>query len=162
MLNSKLSRSPFKPLGWVLRCLLVCAAWQGPIPYAHSHCSLAGVHGHHSCLSMEHLHHHATVGTDADAHSAWHLHVSLPVRKGTERSDLQHEQEVPLLNFESSQSLTDPLVRSAQLISWHSAPAPQTYREFIIPPDVCIARTHFFDSFAPTLPLPLRFSVIRS
>lgn len=161
MLNFKLSRSPFKPLGWVLRCLLVCAAWQGPVPYAHSHCSLVGSRDRQFSSSMEHLHHRATVGTDADAHSGWHLHVSLPVRKGTAPSDLQHEQEVPLLNFESSQSLTDPLVRSAQLISWLSAPAQQTCRATIAP-DVCIARTHFFDSFAPTLPLPLRFSILRS
>lgn len=63
----------------ILRCLLVTAAWQAPLPFLHCHGTLATSTVAGSPWLAEHLRtHHA----DVDPHSphlfGWHLHFGVP------------------------------------------------------------------------------------
>lgn len=152
----------FCRISWVLRFLLVFVAWQGPIPYVHCHGTLANSSDQHSSWLTEHLHHHASVGTDASVNFGWHLHTSVPGSESDDSHEPKHKQDLPFLKFGATDALTDTVSRCSGSSDWAFNLAQPRCSELVVVKTLDRLHTHFFDSFAPTLPLPLRFSILRS
>lgn len=142
----------------MLRCLLLLAVWQGPIPWCHCHGTVD-----HLALSPglpEHLRsHHA--GHDPYGNGRWHLHFILPDTGGQTPGEHSEDryQQLPMI------SALD--VSSAELESpWDGSPAAEVLLELSAVPsaairDAGLSTAHFYDGFAPDLALPMRFCVAR-
>ncbi len=139
----------------VLRMCVVVAAWQGPIPWFHSHSSLAQA-GDDLWL-IEHLqaHHAAMPGCD-HGWLGWHFHCDFPGSCGDDAQSPSDDARPTLpspavvecvvtsLAWESATQGLDTLNRG------HDGPLSG-----LLPAGM--RHPHFFDAFAPTLALPLRF-----
>lgn len=141
-------------LSHLLRLVLVLAVWTGPVPYCHCHGTLNDA----SAQSFDWLGRHlqAYHGTDdlfAEIDFGWHLHLPDPVEEDT-------DQQEWLSCWDSSKTISSTgqvcLGGHGYAVAIRSAYSPT----FGAMTAVGNSRS-FFSSFAPTLPLPLRFGVIR-
>lgn len=139
---------------------VLVTSWEAPLPVWHCHGTLASAEP--TRWLAEHLHdHHAEIGQWREAFLDWHLHFEFPHRANdTERS--------------ASDRLLIPVAGDAiRMIpptsdGFHS-PFPDRH---LAVPSAAFHRSptgregparsrHFYDDFAATLPLPLRFGVCR-
>ncbi len=145
-----------------LRCCLLLASWQGPIPWCHCHGALAGDLDVANPSLAQHLflRHPAKPGI-SQLNFGWHMHCDFP---GSPDDDPHHKSDhargikpvvVPCdhgLDYAVRPSLSFWMLAN---IAGNRTEEPlgslagQQHRS-----------AHFFDAFAPTLALPVRFCVL--
>lgn len=145
----------------VSRCLLLIAAWQGPIPWCHCHGTLANTAQASSTWLAEHLiSYHSTALAFLNVDFGWHFHVAFPSKPGDDdgSSPMQHRELLPQTN--SSTMLVDCARQLAEIASVEAVPFSQI-ASARLEANAPTLSAHFFDGFAPSLPLPLRFCIAR-
>jgi hypothetical protein len=147
-----------------LRLALLIVAWQGPIPWCHAHDTGLVDPGVGNVRLLEHLRsYHAGESLAGARPLGWHFHVDFPHQptSGTDSTPLGAE-------FEFSSRLAGDL-RVAEP-SWGAALSDLAFGNLPLrePADHVSCRVlmsgygnRFFDAYASSLPLPLRFGVIR-
>lgn len=141
----------------VLRIVLLISVWQGPIPWFHCHGSLAAANEVQPWLVKHLRSHHATFSLFADIDFGWHCHVDLPTSAS---EDKPNESPKPRVVISSSETLT-PVSVSGDIPPSSRFIRLPTKTLGISPPGLTTAgvNQHFYDSFAESLSLPLRFCV---
>jgi hypothetical protein len=152
---------------WLRAVLVLWVAWQGPLPWCHVHGSLASAaSGQRTTPSQiwlaEHLRsHHGAIDPSVCQSFPLHFHFDFPASSGDPDQSTNHQ--TPRLPPGDSQL-------AHQTAFNRLAPTP-----LAVTPGcdlACLALVaakqdgapetlHFFDRFAPSLALPLRFCVIR-
>lgn len=148
-------------VGVLVRALLILwSAWNGPLPWCHSHGTLANASIVDQNILREHLRsHHAFVEpTTSDVDFGWHFHMELPSEGHGAPERLHLRQMIAT----AGGSGLDGTIRvagvsegTATYIGSLAAQRPNAQSEGNSPV------THFFDGFAANLSLPLRFGVLR-
>lgn len=139
----------------LLRLVLVLAVWTGPVPYCHCHGTLNDASAQSFGWLGKHLQAcHETDDLFADIDFGWHLHLPDPAEEDTDQPEW--------LSWSGGGSKTVSCISLNCLDGygysvWMLTPQPPAPSATAA---VAKGRT-FFGSFAPTLPLPLRFGVIR-
>lgn len=155
-------RRRFRSLPWVaFRCLLLIAAWQGPLPWCHSHGVVSSAS--EAWLRAHVSRYHAGETLDATSPLGVHFHVEFPHGEGDEGSPspvvltcqsssprADHEGESPCLSWNDLSGGdryvgTHGDLKSIGLAGFASGRSPRG----------------FFESFASDLALPLRLGIIR-
>lgn len=138
-----------------LRICVVLAAWQGPIPWFHSHGTLAQATD--DLWLIKHLQtcHHAT-GTCSNEGLGWHFHCGFPGPptddSGPVSEGVWHRAPVIVTAPFSLGELSMGQVSAAAIIDMVDAnlgPCTGVWPK--------TSPLHFFEAFAPSLALPLRF-----
>jgi hypothetical protein len=146
-------------LRWLL---LVLVALQGPIPWCHSHGNLANSPGAFSWLGDHLRTHHAAVFPQVNPFFGWHLHAELPTSSNhNSKQPSNPDQDLPPTTNPTdglSVLLADNAHNSQPAISVEDLSHHGTMPLLVSSQNTA----HFFDSFAPTLSLPMRFCVLRS
>lgn len=158
-----LQRVHSRPWSRALRCLLVVAAWQAPLPFWHNHGTLASASAESATWLSAHLRkHHATVDPLAPRALGWHVHFAFP----------DADEEAPGGPDRGRQ----PGVTALELAAWdacirlqaaaQSHPADDVFTAARLPfacprPGVGRRPGGFFMDFAAHLPLPVRLGVLR-
>lgn len=155
-------------LSLMLRLVLLIAAWQGPIPWCHSHAAQATAET--ETWLAEHLdsHHGQTPHSWQISHGSgllgWHFHADFPTRPV---GDDEPRPGQPPAEFPASS------VGGLRVADWHSGDRLLPLSQWLMPVEPCLvfssateralacAPGSFFDGYAATLPLPLRFSILR-
>jgi hypothetical protein len=138
-----------------LRICVVLAAWQGPIPWFHSHGTLAQASD--DLWLIKHLQScHKAGGTCSQECLGWHFHCGFP---GTPTDDagpspdgVRHIAPVIVTASCSVSPLSASQLPAATMLCTVDDAADSA---FALLPGT--SRYHFFDAFAPALALPLRF-----
>ncbi len=141
-----------------LRCLLLIAAWQGPIPWCHNH----GVPGDAGAQTASWLGdhwrcYHASAAPQTERRLGWHVHFDFAnPERGADDSQSQPQPVIASTQLSATIVAGEDVrlpgeLLSAQLDAKSHARSVQ---------DGAVA-AHFFDGFAPTLSPPLRFCVAR-
>ena len=74
-----LQRVHSQPWSRAMRCLLVIAAWQAPLPFWHHHGTLATASAENTTWLAKHLRaHHPAVDPLLQVAFGWHLHFAYP------------------------------------------------------------------------------------
>lgn len=145
----------------VARCLLLVAAWQGPIPWCHCHGTLANTAESASTSLAEHLNsYHSTALAFLNVDFGWHFHATFPAEPGDDdgSAPTRHRELLPQPN--DSAMLVDCARQLAEIAPIDAVPVSQL-ASTRLEADAPTLSAHFFDGFAPSLPLPLRFCVAR-
>lgn len=158
-----LQRVHSQPWSRAMRCLLVIAAWQAPLPFWHNHGTLASQSAESPIWLAKHLRtHHATVDLRATREFGWHVHFAFP----------DADEEAPGAPDRGRQ----PGVTALELAAWDACARLQAAADSHAADDVLpVARLPFacplpgggrrpggfFMDFAPHLPLPVRLGVLR-
>lgn len=158
---SRLSCSSGRALA--LRCLLLVCAWQGPLPCWHCHCESAEASRHYSISHVEHLRccHHERVGDSLDLLD-WHIHLGNSIATCCDmHSATESDQDcLPLAKGLDSEFLST--LRDSGYSHLPSMPCcDDSERIFVLRREQSKRIDHFFDGFASSLPLPLRFCISR-
>lgn len=145
--------------------LLLALAWQGPIPWTHAHGTLANSSCCGNCWLSQHLcSHHSQDSMFADHAYGWHFHVALPFSSEGGPEQQQRPQQNRLPPSHAGDGLSDMLADGLRI----SAPAAvlanldSPTHSVSIGSDMHDGSIHFFDGYATSLALPLRFGVLRS
>lgn len=144
----------------VTRCLLLVAAWQGPIPWCHCHGTLANAAHSDTTWLAEHLSsYHSAMLAYLDVDFGWHFHVAFPAEPGSSDGSKPSTHR-ELLPQSHDSTLTDCARQLAEISTVNAVVAPSiaSIRFEATAPTLS---AHFFDGFAPSLPLPLRFCIAR-
>lgn len=140
--------------------LIIWAAWQGPVPWCHSHGTLANSSAGAQEFLRAHLSsHHATIDPCCDLHFCWHVHFDFPT-PGSDSSNHDGNRPIRITHSDLTASSFNQLVRDAAINPLEISPAV-TYGDLPITPPSLAGGQHFFDGFAPQLAPPLRFGVLR-
>ena len=153
----------------VLRYLLVLTVWQGPVLWCHCHGTLANAAQVNSCDSnlgilAEHLQdYHSQVDPFANLFFGWHFHVDLPTSDVNDPGSSDEPiHDLPVAGEENGtvilSRIGNALSMASQFDGWHLFTDQSSVHDVLT---VCMRPqplTHFLDSFAPTLALPLRLS----
>jgi len=158
-----LQRVHSQPWSRAMRCLLVIAAWQAPLPFWHNHGTLASQSAESPIWLAKHLRtHHAAVDLRATREFGWHVHFAFP----------DVDEEAPGTPDRGRQ----PGVTALELAAWDACALLQAAADSHAADDVLpVARLPFacprpgvgrrpggfFMDFAPHLPLPVRLGVLR-
>lgn len=158
-------RSPSWLSTTVRAVLLFALAWQGPIPWAHAHGTAANSACGVNCWLSQHLcSHHAQDSMFADRMYGWHFHVALPFgsENGPEQQQRPQQNRIPPNHASDGLSamLADGLRTSLPAAVMVNLDAP-THSAAVVG-DEHAGAAHFFDGYATSLALPLRFGVLRS
>ncbi len=151
--------------GIFLRLVLVVCAWQGPLPVVHAHAaavdSVDDSAAESSTCLVEHLRtwHCGDEACSGECRE-WHLHFEYPhpSHDGTPTSQPAKDRlaTIAAADFDAASSACGTPSQPASFSIDHDgrerSQLPSLGRN---------AAAHFFDGFAPTLPLPLRFGVMR-
>lgn len=149
---------------WVLRCVLLFGIWQGPKPWCHSHGTLTNSPDVCWCTSFdEHLRsHHPAVDPLSNLFLGWHVHVAPPGTPNGDSDQGPKSNPQPLPQASSFDSQTGGIARaelldgvSTALLIEQQQGAAGTASKAQLP-----RAAHFLDTFAPSLPLPLRLCVM--
>jgi hypothetical protein len=147
----------------LVRCMLVVAAWQAPLPFWHNHGTLANATQASTSWLADHLRtHHAAIDPFSQFVFGWHLHFALP-ESGDETPDSPKPARQPgviasgLTSWDSFVRLQEPIASGV----WHPM--------LIVPRALAadrmlngVRRTGgFFTDFAPDMPLPVRLGILR-
>ena len=146
-----------------LRLFMLLAAWSGPMPWCHCHGTLsdADLASAPAWLAKHLQSYHGSVSPVASIFFGWHMHAVYP---GTSTDDPDQPKRAEQFRLPAAgESLADHLNRPAD--AWSVSIAPQIEhpagRLFGLGELQQHCAASFFDRFAPTLPLPLRFCVAR-
>lgn len=152
----------FRSLPWVaFRCLLLIAAWQGPLPWCHSH----GVVTNESdpWLRAHVSVYHPGESLDGASPLGMHFHVEFPHGGGDERAP-----SPVVLTCQASSPRADHEAESLCLSGSELSGDDKFVWAFGELKTMSIARLAngrlpqgFFESFASDLALPLRLGIIR-
>ncbi len=149
----------------VLRCFLLFAAWQGPMPWFHCHGTLADSPGEMSAWLVEHLRsHHPSATPFSPTSFGWHVHVDLPgsSSEGSDQPSPREQERLPVSNAvdclsaslaPTTAGMSTPLASRLDLLQGGASLAAGAQTRL---------PAHFLDAFAPSLPLPLRLCVLRA
>jgi len=155
-------------LSLLLRLVLLIAAWQGPIPWCHSHAPQATAET--GTWLAEHLQSHHQESPDSRQGSrgngllGWHFHADFPTRPTGDEAPTPGQ---PPAEFPASS------VGGLRVADWHGGDRQLALSQWLLPAKPCsvfsstieraltCAPGSFFDGYAATLPLPLRFSILR-
>ena len=145
-----------------LRCCLLLASWQGPIPWCHCHGALAADLEVANPSLVQHLQlRHPTLAGSSQLEFGWHMHCDFP---GSPDDDPHHRSD-------HARCISPVIVPCDHALDYAVRPCMDCW----ILANVASNRTdevsgslagsqhrtvHFFDAFAPTLALPLRFGVL--
>ena len=147
----------------LLRCLLVIAAWQAPLPVCHNHGTLATAPAESTTWLSGHLwSHHAAINPLSNLILGWHLHFAFPDAEG-ERPDSPKPPRQPGVVIDGDSS-SDAVARLQPQPDAHA-----THEACLVPrvasalhPFGCTTRpSGFFTDFAPEMPLPVRLGSLR-
>ena len=140
-----------------LRFVLLISVWQGPIPWFHCHGSLAAAGETQPWLAKHLRSHHSPVSLFTNIDFDWHCHFDFPTPPS---EDEPQESPHPRLVVSSGATPTPvSLSGEAHLLSrFYRLPVKVTS---LSPPGLATAgvNQHFYDSFAESLAMPLRFCV---
>ena len=151
------------PIAWRFG-LLVLLAFQGPLSHCHCHGTLVNSSADAGPWLLPHLQScHPAVDPTENLFLGWHLDLPLPGNSPEEPSPTQGEltQQAILVSAESS--------GVSHLVGWLSllSPAFHPFNHSILLTDRLWAQNgsstrsrHFFETYATTLALPLRFNVV--
>lgn len=148
-------------LSLAVRCLLALAAWQGPIPWCHCHGTLVHANDADASWLSEHLQsYHTAALALLNVDFGWHFHVAFPDAPGQDDDSSAPKRRELLPQIDATTSLLESSRLFVEIPAIDSAILVQ-----VIAPrcsgDALSMSAHFFDGFAPSLPLPLRFCVSR-
>lgn len=161
--QSRLSFSPAgEQVGRVMRALLIIwAAWQGPVPWWHSHGTLANSAANSQEFLREHLSlHHSAIDPCDDLHFCWHVHFDFPAQS-KDSSNPEGNRPVGATNAELAPCGHHQLARTAASDGLSTAIDVTDGGVLAAQLSPNSGGQHFFDGFAPELALPLRFGVLR-
>lgn len=155
-----LQRVHSRPWTPALRCLLVVAAWQAPLPFWHNHGTLAAASAEAATWLPGHLwHHHAAVDPLATVAFGWHLHFSFPATEDEAPDPFRQPGEtvIDLASWDGFARFQSPAEASAA-DDWLI-----TARVASVRPRLGMLRRAggFFANFASEMPLPVRLGVLR-
>ena len=164
----KLHRLPL-PLrvSWAL--LLVLLTWQGPIPWIDCHCfrPAAGVLPHDNDSLASHLcHYHAVAFFAGLEITGWHVHMAIPDSANEDSQEPVRPGSRRILMETSNAGLDRAIGNAVQAIPG-SHELAACARPISLSKSGChegrawLGRS-FFETFAPTLALPLRLGVLRT
>jgi len=159
-----IARRATRLLHWVL---LLAVAWQGPIPWCHCHGSLASSTAQSSSWLANHLQsYHPTTALLSNQGFGWHFHAILPKSSNddpNQRSDTdQNRHPTPDVTASFSHWLAHCARVSTSSLAAFEGPIGGCGAVLLAPAWRVRHTAHFYASFAPTLPLPLRFGVQRT
>ena len=146
-----------------IRCVLIVAAWQAPLPFCHSHGTLATSTAAAAPWLADHLRTcHAAVDPLAQCVFGWHLHFALP-DAGDEAPDEPkpiRQQFVVTAGVGSWDGFTR--LQSPSVV-WGCGDTVTAFPVAFDADSLCDARRGggFFGDFAPDMPLPVRLGVLR-
>lgn len=148
---------------WALRCLLLIVAWQGPLPWCHCHEEVASAPGGISCWLASHLRtHHPSMLPLASAVLGWHVHFDYPCPNEDEEGRSGHHEPSRLPGSSAAEQMASSILESASGVS---QPLPTVDGDpaatSVAASDPARVNAHFFDDYAPSLALPLRFCIAR-
>jgi hypothetical protein len=147
--------------GLLLRCCLLLAIWQGPLPWCHCHGVLRADESPSTVTLAAHLQSFHRVVTPYAETTGWHWHF-LPDPADPDSTDApdRDDARVPSrLVCDSLAEVLSSLLRPAVATSVAELDAQRgPTANVAAASEVAV---HFYLTFAPTLPMPLRFSVAR-
>lgn len=150
----------------VLRCLLLLAAWQGPVPWVHCHGTLAASSDGVSSWLAKHLQaYHPTTAPFSDACFGWHVHYGFPGAPSDDSDEPSPNDRDCLPVSVSAQGLSASWLRATVETPALAALPLDLHQDgvgLLVGSPTRHLTSHFFDAFAPSLPLPLRFCVLRT
>jgi len=148
-----------------LRIVMLLAAWQGPMPWWHRHGTLVDADLAKAPLWLsQHLQtHHASVSPYAGIFFGWHMHAIFPGSSSDDPEQPTKPEQFRLSTAAEADCLLAQLMDSAEGLSVSLAQQIELQRPGLAgsSPSTSRATAHFFERFAPSLPLPLRFCVAR-
>lgn len=155
-------RRSFRSLPWVaFRCLLLIAAWQGPLPWCHSHGVVTAES--ESWLRAHVSLYHPGETIDAASPLGMHFHVEFPKGSGDDDAPdpavLTCQTSSPRADHEAeSLGLSADDLIGGDKCAWAFADLKASSNA-----RVAVGRSPqgFFESFASDLALPLRLGIIR-
>ncbi|WP_425615245.1 hypothetical protein NA78x_005145 [Anatilimnocola sp. NA78] len=159
---SRQTRTALQAGSLALRWMLLVIAWQGPLPWCHSHGTLGNCANCPSADLQAHLQsHHPAIDQFADLVFSWHFHVDMPV--SPDEPDEPSDYDAPRVPAtDSVDVVASSLIRDAQTAAPVTLVVEFAQQEFAAARRIqAHAAQHFFDSFAPTLSVPERFCVAR-
>jgi hypothetical protein len=146
-----------------IRCVLIVAAWQSPLPFCHSHGTLATSTAAAAPWLADHLRAcHAAVDPLAQCAFGWHLHFALP-----DAGDQAPDEPRPIRQqfvVTAGAGSWDSFTRLQSLsIVWGCGDTVPVFSGALVVQSSSDARCGggFFGDFAPDMPLPLRLGVLR-
>ncbi len=147
----------------LLRLVLLIAAWQGPIPWCHSHAAQATAES--GSWLAEHLKsHHGPQTSRGSSLLGWHFHADFPAKPV---GDEQPGPRQPPAEFPAGTvggCRVADFYSGERLIPLSQLPAaenPCLARAYAAERALASSPTGFFDGYAAALPLPLRFCILR-
>lgn len=148
-----------------VRVFLVAAlAWPGLIPCCHRHGTLANSPEDSSWLAAHLRTCHPAVNALADKFFGWHFHVYAPPSSDEDPNQPSRNSEVRFPPTSVSDSFSTQIVQRARLPHVKAPVAISHERALVsgIPDHSPQNAGHFYDHFADSLALPLRFCVLRT
>lgn len=144
-----------------VRCLLVVAAWQAPLPLWHTHGTLANATAESASWLAEHLRtHHPTIEPSSQTIVGWHCHFVDP-QSGGEPPDAPKRNPRHVVVACGPALLNGVSRLQAPLVSWAGGDPSSVSG---VPATGLHAVRHrargFFTDFAPDMPLPARLGVL--
>lgn len=150
----------------LLRLVLLIAAWQGPVPWCHNHAAQASAEA--APWLAEHLqtHHRAAdpgqrvwLGSEL----GWHFHADFPTRPvgDDEPSPGQPPAEFPASSVSSLRAADGSSGERLQGLIERLLPAEHDATLGAATERLARSPGNFFAGYAATLPLPLRFCILR-
>jgi hypothetical protein len=144
---------------------MLLAAWQGPMPWLHRHGTLADSDLSRAPLWLaRHLQtYHASVSPFAGVFFGWHLHALFPGTSTDDPDQPQRTEQFRLPATSGAEAWADQLASSGSGLSMSLAAQIEFQQRGPAGPGgpESSPAGHFFERFAPSLPLPLRFCVAR-
>lgn len=152
-----------QPWSQAMRCLLVIAAWQAPLPFWHNHGTLGSPSAEAATWLSEHLWtHHATVDPRAIHAFGWHVHFAFPDADEGPPGGPDRGRQPGVTAME--RAALDACARLQAAADFRAADDVLTAARlpFDCPrPGVGRRPGGFFLDFAAQLPLPVRLGVLR-
>lgn len=147
------------------RCfLLVVVLWHGPIPWCHTHGTLANTSTNSPGWLATHLRScHCSLGLHDDCFLGWHFHVTLPpAEDGNNAEQVPFAEQDHLPSTNVGETLGAMLAGAARTMP-AGGQAALVHSELPIAPaaDPSLNPGGFYGPFAMSLPLPLRFGILQ-
>lgn len=162
--NSRTLLTGTKSGSFWLRLFMLVTIWQGPFPWYHSHGTLANLQSTAPTEFVDHLRtQHASVDPLSNVDFGWHLHFLLPNSSGEDPQQSAPPKQDQLLIVTSVDCFIAHFARTHANpeIQFESRADLQGSGTILTERSQTRFSGHFYDAFASSLPLPLRFCVSR-